>query len=224
MAVEKLPKNIENSDILFCYIEMKRYRYIDITRTVWWSECVNSILHHDNEAGATVYCTLLRSMRLDSYGEFDEMKRSCFVRSTNSFLVAPSISRRRESAIQNPENRGRKRSLVMQININTVATQIEEDPYLSVRQLTSDLNLSQSMVHRILKDELKVWRAWGRAVKKIDKDRFLLIGLVLSKIPESFTLSSFWKLAAFFKKKKKKKKKKNLEKMRKKILGNTTIF
>ncbi len=30
----------------------------------------------------------------------------------------------------------------MQININTVARRIKDDPYLSVRQLASDLNLS----------------------------------------------------------------------------------
>ncbi len=92
---------------------------------------------------------------------FDEMKGvygdSLFAWQT-IFRRHRQLKEGRELAVLNTENRGRKHSSVTLININTVPTRIKDDPYLSVRQLASDLNLSQSLLHQILKDELNVRR------------------------------------------------------------------
>ncbi len=87
MAVEKLPKNIENIDILFCFIDMKRYfknidisisyGYIDIATREYWScrkhNCRHpcaSVSHLVQELGVSslsVHCILTKDIHLFLY-------------------------------------------------------------------------------------------------------------------------------------------------------------
>ncbi len=63
-----IPASIERLRSVICEIVVELQMSVkNFFQMVWWSECVNSTLHHDNKDRATVYCAVLCSMWPDGY-------------------------------------------------------------------------------------------------------------------------------------------------------------